>query len=83
MNATTQSQLGLFSKVDNEKSVALMKCMDEINSKQGSDTIKIGACGARGGHSAIDGEEALAWAMRRNHKSPGYVTGWSELLKVD
>jgi DNA polymerase V len=68
----TEAQMGLFDKPDSEKDESLMKSMDAINARDGSNTLKSAACG-------VDNK---AWAMNRHHKSPRFVTGWSELPRV-
>lgn len=67
-----EAQMSLFEKPDCYKSDVLMKCIDQINSRDGAGTVFIAECGI----------QRKAWAMNRNHKSPRYVTGWSELRRV-
>ncbi|MCB9026619.1 MAG: Y-family DNA polymerase [Bdellovibrionaceae bacterium] len=67
-----QAQMSLFDLPDDVKSDSLMKCMDRVNARDGSGTLKVAACGVNN----------KAWAMNRNLKSPRYVTGWTELRKV-
>lgn len=67
-----QSQMSLLDPPDTWRSEALMKCMDEINRREGSGTLFSAACGVQN----------KAWAMNRNFVSPRYVTGWNDLRKV-
>lgn len=66
-------QADLFDQpVDQAKSEARMKIMDQINQKMGKGTITIAATGVR-----------QRWAMRRERKSKNYTSGWQELLEMD
>ena len=65
-------QRALFENADDEKSVTLMKVVDQINAREGYCAIHSMACG-------VDNK---SWAMKREHLSPRYVTGWTELKKV-
>jgi DNA polymerase V len=67
-----QAQLSLFQMPDSDKSERLMACMDQINRKEGTDTVFVAACGTKD----------KKWTMNRQFHSPRYVTGWSELPKV-
>ncbi len=67
-----QTQLSLLSEPDSERDMKLMQCIDQINARDGSGTVRVAACG-------LDNK---AWKMNRNHKSPRYVSGWSQLKKV-
>ncbi len=67
-----EGQLGLFDSRDTEKSDTLMSVVDHINQKYGETLIKSAACGS----------DREYYAMRREHKSPNYLLGWSELPKV-
>ena len=49
----------------------LMKTMDQINETFGRGTL----------HSAAEGLRK-AWAMKREHKTPGYTTRWDQLPVV-
>ncbi len=68
----TQSQMSLMDSPDSLKTDALMRCMDEINGKEGPRTLFSAACGTQN----------KAWAMNRNYKSPRYVSSWNELPVV-
>lgn len=50
----------------------LMKCMDRINSRYGSQTI---GTGAKGTHQS--------WRMKRDFLSPQYTTNWQHLPKIN
>ncbi len=67
-----ESQMSLLDPPDDWKSDILMKCMDQINKRDGAGTIFAAECGI----------QKKAWAMNRNFKSPRYVTGWTELRKL-
>lgn len=61
----------LFSPPPRRGSEALMQTLDAINQRQGRGSIRLGRLPAN-----------PIWAMRRDHKSPGYTTRWEELPKV-
>jgi DNA polymerase V len=66
-------QADLFDPpMDQAKSEARMKIMDQINQKMGKGAITIAATGVK-----------QRWAMRRERKSPNYTSDWNELLEVD
>ncbi len=65
-------QYALFEERDDIKSINLMKVMDQINSKEGSGTIRSMGCG-------VDNK---SWKMRQDLKSPRYVSGWNQLPKT-
>lgn len=67
-----EHQISLFSSYDTEGDLTLMKLMDKINAREGHETLKIAACGTN----------KQAWFMRQTQRSPRYVTGWNELLKI-
>jgi len=67
-----QAQLSFFEENDSEQSETLMSTMDTINQRDGTNTVKIAACG-------VDNH---SWKMRQRMKSPRFVTGWTELPKV-
>ncbi|GAB4010585.1 MAG: Y-family DNA polymerase [Bdellovibrio sp.] len=71
LHGPNEQQLDLFSQGDNLQSVQLMRVMDQINYREGRDTIKSLACGLNQG-----------WALRSEYKSPHYTTRWSDLIKV-
>lgn len=68
----SEHQISLFGECDTEDDLILMKLMDRINSREGHETLKIAACGTN----------KQAWFMKQTQRSPRYVTGWSELLKI-
>ncbi len=68
----SKKQMSLFENYDDEKALKLMQVMDRINSIEGKGTLRVAACGAGN----------KAWAMNRNHLSPRYVSGWSNLKQV-
>ena len=49
-----------------------MYTMDKINEREGQEMLKSAACGVN----------KAAWYMKQVLKSPRYVTGFNELLKV-
>jgi DNA polymerase V len=65
-------QISLFGKNDSKDDLILMNLMDKINTRDGDETLKVAACGTN----------KKAWFMKQTLKSPRYVTGWSELLKI-
>ncbi|MCB0391329.1 MAG: Y-family DNA polymerase [Bdellovibrionales bacterium] len=67
-----QAQMSLFDAPDDIESDHLMKCLDQVNARDGAGTLKVASCGLTN----------KAWAMNRNMKSPRYVTGWTELKPV-
>ncbi len=72
IDSEDQGQYSFFSEGDDLESQNLMRVMDQINRREGSDTIKSLACGVNN----------KAWKMRQNFKSPRYVSGWTELPEV-
>ncbi|MBD64969.1 MAG: hypothetical protein CME62_07160 [Halobacteriovoraceae bacterium] len=68
-----ESQLSLFEPGDDTRSSQLMRVVDLINRREGDGTVKSMACGVTN----------IAFRMNRNFKSPRYVTGYSELRKVN
>lgn len=66
-------QLDLIENGDSIRDFSLMKTMDKINSFEGTETIRVAACGTN----------KEAWAMNRNLKSPRYTTSWNELFKFE
>lgn len=65
-------QVSLFGAYDTEKDLALMYTMDKINEREGQEMLKSAACGVN----------KAAWYMKQVLKSPRYVTGFNELLKI-
>lgn len=66
-----EAQLNLFVKFDYTKHGQLMKAMDSINSRWGSETVR----------SGVSGYER-PWGMRRARISNRFTTNWDEVLKV-
>ena len=65
-------QVSLFGKNDTPEDLALMTIMDKVNARDGDETLKVAACGTN----------KKAWFMKQTLKSPRYVSGWSDLLKI-
>lgn len=72
LSSKNEFQLSLLEEHDDEKSVELMKVIDQINRREGRNTIRSLACG-------LDNKN---YKMRQSMKSPRYLQGWSELRKV-
>lgn len=68
----SEHQVSLFGGYDTPEDLAIMKTMDRINARDGHETLKIAACGVN----------KEAWYMNQVFKSPRYLTGWNELLKI-
>lgn len=60
----------LFASRDPEKSAALMRALDAVNSRFGRDTARSGALAAR------------SWSMRRGNLSPCYTTRIADVLNA-
>jgi DNA polymerase V len=67
-----EHQIALFGDNDSPKDITLMKTMDLINTREGHESVKIAACGTN----------KEAWYMKQIMKSPRYVSGWSDILKI-
>lgn len=67
-----EHQVSLFGGYDTEKDLEIMRVMDRINLRDGHETLKVAACGVN----------KDAWYMNQVMKSPRYLTGWNELLKI-
>ena len=67
-----EHQIALFGQNDSVEDLLLMKTMDKINLKEGHEMIKVAACGTK----------KEAWYMKQVLKSPRFVSGWSELPKI-
>ncbi len=67
-----EHQISLFGPRDTKEDLILMQIMDKINARDGDEALKIAACGTN----------KNAWFMKQTLKSPRYLTGWSELLKI-
>jgi DNA polymerase V len=62
-------QQSLFEDIQAKgQSAELMKTIDEINTRFGSNLIKSAAMGTK-----------QAWAMRSDNRSPSYTTNWNQL----
>lgn len=57
--------------IHTEKHNRLMQSLDNINNKQGKQTVFFAACGTK-----------RHWQTLREKKSPAYTTNWSELLTI-
>lgn len=68
----TVYQPNLFDGEDRERSAALMKVIDRVNTRLGADVL----------HYAAVGLNSKQWRMRREHTSPAYTTQWQELRWV-
>lgn len=67
-----EHQISLFGGNDSDDDLKLMSVMDQVNHRDGHETLKIAACGV----------SKESWYMKQVYKSPRYVTGWTELLKI-
>lgn len=67
-----EHQISFLGGFDTVLDLKIMKTMDLINSRDGHETLKIAACGTN----------KEAWYMNQVMKSPRYLTGWNELLKI-
>nr|WP_236893129.1 DUF4113 domain-containing protein [Desulfoluna limicola] len=63
----------LFDKIDRDQSCALMKALDDVNSKMETRTINYASSGL---------SQPKRWRTEFNLKSPAYTTRWDELLRV-
>lgn len=68
---TTNRQLDLLSPRKEAKEEALMKALDGINQKYGSQTVSYASSGVK-----------QHWQMMRQMKSPHYTTRWDEVLTI-
>lgn len=71
LHGPNDQQLDLFSQGDSIQRKELMRVIDQINYREGRDTVRSLACGIDQG-----------WSLRSEYKSPHYTTRWSDLLKV-
>ncbi|GGF25837.1 Y-family DNA polymerase [Flavobacterium limi] len=65
-----KKQFQLFEE-ENPKHLALMKVMDQLNTKIGNRKVKLASQNLK-----------LTWDMNQNHLSPKYTTDFSKLLEV-
>lgn len=68
-----QIQSNLFDVRDRNRSVKLMKALDNINIEMGSSTLKYAAVGLR---------QNQGWKTMFEHRSQSYTTNWNQLLEV-
>jgi DNA polymerase V len=68
-----QIQSNLFDVRDRNRSMKLMKALDNINIKMGSSTLKYAAVGLR---------QQQRWKTIFDHRSQSYTTNWDQLLEV-
>lgn len=66
-----QIQGSLFDRVDRDKHTAIMKAIDDINSRFGRDALKI----------AVQGS-GKKWKLRQEKLSPRYTTNWKDIIKI-
>lgn len=64
-------QLSLFDPGDSAKDDTLMQVIDQINKREGRNSVKWAACGIEN-----------RWSMARHFTSPCYTTRWSEIIRV-
>ncbi|MEN9449721.1 MAG: hypothetical protein RJA83_335 [Pseudomonadota bacterium] len=62
----------LFIQSTSQRSVTLMKILDETNQIFGSHTLFF----------AAEGGAQASWTMRAGHRSPRYTTHWQEIVNV-
>lgn len=67
-----EHQISFFGGNDSDDDLKIMFVMDKINHREGHDTLKLAACGVN----------KNSWYMKQIYKSPRYLTGWNELLRV-
>jgi DNA polymerase V len=65
----SNSQGGLFDKVDRGRADRLMQMLDQVNARMGAETLRYAAAGLR-----------RDWRMLCERRSPCYTTRWDELL---
>ncbi|MBU4185551.1 MAG: Y-family DNA polymerase [Proteobacteria bacterium] len=68
-----QIQSNLFDVWDRNRSMKLMKALDNINIKMGSSTLKYAAVGLR---------QNQRWKTMFDSRSQSYTTNWNQLLEV-
>ncbi len=67
----SQCQNDLFAHVDNQRSDALMKAMDSLDTRYGTNAVFYASQGIE-----------RSWQMRSDKRSPRYTTQWGELLTL-
>jgi DNA polymerase V len=68
-----QIQLNLFDVRDRNRSMKLMKALDNINIEMGSSTLKYASVGLN---------QNQVWKTKFEHRSQSYTTNWNQLLEV-
>jgi DNA polymerase V len=68
----SEHQISLFGNNDTFDDLKLMYTMDKINEREGTEMLKVAACGTN----------KEAWYMKQVFKSQRFVTGWNELKKI-
>ncbi len=68
-----QIQSNFFDFRDRGRSMKLMKALDSINIKMGSNTLKYAAVGLR---------QHQGWKTKFKHRSQSYTTNWNQLLEA-
>ncbi len=77
-----QRQADLFGLGVRERP-ALMEAMDRITARFGAGAVVVAAQGTPDDVRAVlAGVPGAAWGMRREHLSPRYTTGWSDLPRA-
>lgn len=66
-------QPGIFDNRDHERTRRLMAAVDQINRRQGRNTIRIAAA------SPLELRPCRTWHLRSDHRSPRWTTRWDEL----
>ncbi len=69
---SNQIQEDLFKTHHCQKQDRVMKVMDQINQKEGRNTIQFGICGGYD-HN---------WVMKSKYRSPCYTTRWEDIVRV-
>ena len=69
LTRTTNRQLDLLAGTNPRKEQALMDVLDQINSRYGRDSLRLGS----------EGTGDQIWKMRQLQRSPRYTTRWTEL----
>jgi DNA polymerase V len=67
-------QQDLFDTTDRIRPAKVMRALDEINQKMGTNTLKYMSTGIY---------EDRPWETKFNHRSPAYTTDWDQLLTVN
>jgi DNA polymerase V len=67
-----QAQGSLFDQTDYDKHTAVMQVFDRVNSKYGTNTLKLATQGS-----------GVRWKLRQEKLSPCYTTRWDDIIKVN